>query len=137
MAQHLGFDIEYHYSSTKGGILIPVALAVGDTFVESEARVDTGAEHYLFERDVADALGLEVEGGRPMRMRTLTGSLLSFGHEVTLQTFDLSFFVTVYFAQDYGLARNLLGRQGWLQLVHIGLRDYEETLYLSAYEGTQ
>ncbi|MBA3600708.1 MAG: hypothetical protein H0W45_05610 [Acidobacteria bacterium] len=37
----------------------------------------------------------------------------------------------VYFAESYAVKRNLLGRQGWLQLVKIGLDDYKSELYLS------
>jgi len=37
----------------------------------------------------------------------------------------------VYFAEDYSLNRNLLGRQGWLQLIRIGLDDYKSEIYIS------
>jgi hypothetical protein len=69
-------------------------------------------------------------------METLTGVFKAYGHEVTLVTFDLAFEVMVYFAADYGLSRNLLGRNGWLQQVRLGLCDYDEMLYVSAYDET-
>jgi hypothetical protein len=69
-----------------------------------------------------------------LKLETLTGSFLTFGHEVTLVTLGLAFEVMVYFAEDYGLSRNLLGRNGWLQQVRLGLCDYEEMLYLSPYD---
>jgi len=68
-----------------------------------------------------------------MRMRTLTGEFPSYGHEVTLQTFDFAFDAIAYFAADYDIPRNLLGRHGWLQMLRLGLIDYDETLYLSPY----
>lgn len=67
-------------------------------------------------------------------METLTGVFKTYGHEVNLNTLDLVFAVTVYFAADYGLSRNLLGRNGWLQQVNLGLCDYDEMLYISPYD---
>jgi len=40
---------------------------------------------------------------------------------------------TVYFAKDYNFNRNILGRQGWLDRVRLGLIDYDGKLYLSEY----
>lgn len=61
------------------------------------------------------------------------GVLLAFGHSVTLSTFDWEFDSLVYFARDYNLPRNLLGREGWLQKVRLAVVDYDAELYLSPY----
>ncbi|MGH9751482.1 MAG: hypothetical protein ACREA2_01755 [Blastocatellia bacterium] len=39
----------------------------------------------------------------------------------------------VYFTKYPNLPRNLLGRQGWLRNLKLGVIDYENLLYLSAY----
>lgn len=39
------------------------------------------------------------------------------------------------FAKYPGLQRNLLGRQGWLRNLRLGLIDYDNLLYLSAYDA--
>jgi hypothetical protein len=36
----------------------------------------------------------------------------------------------VYFAESYSIRRSLLGRQGWLQLVLLGLDDYNSAAIL-------
>jgi hypothetical protein len=41
---------------------------------------------------------------------------------------------TVYFAADEAFTRNVLGRQGWLNVIRLGLVDYEGKLYLSHYD---
>jgi len=44
----------------------------------------------------------------------------------------------VYFSADTSFTRNVLGRQGWLDRIKLGLVDYEEKLYLSDYtEATE
>jgi hypothetical protein len=67
-------------------------------------------------------------------MTTLAGGLVAFGHEITLQTLGLTFQTFVYFSADYPIHRNILGRQGWLQLVRLAIIDYDNELYLSPYD---
>ena len=40
----------------------------------------------------------------------------------------------VFFAEDENFRRNVLGRNGWLDRVVIGINDYDGKLYLSRYE---
>lgn len=134
MLHQLNYRIRQVYQTSKGGISIPVVLTAGSLFVEGDAKIDTGSEYCLFQRRLADALELDLENGHQIQMETLAGIFTAYGHEVTLQTFDLAFDALVYFAADYGIPRNLLGRNGWLQQVRLGLNDYDETLYLSAYD---
>ncbi len=77
---------------------------------------------------------VEIETGTPKTLSTLTGRLRAFGHEMVLQTLGLEFQTFVYFAKSYEVRRNILGRQGWLQLVRLGLVDYDSELYLSPYD---
>jgi hypothetical protein len=134
MTQQLSFPINYRYDSSKGGITIPATVSVGNLTVDCFAKVDTGAEFCLFQRTIADLLQLDLATGEPIRFSTLTGNFVAYGHEVTLQTFGLTFDAMVYFAESHSVTRNLLGRHGWLQRVQLGLRDYEEMLYLDDYE---
>lgn len=134
MLQNLTFEISHEYSSAGGGIWIPAYLTVGNVTIDCEAKIDTGAEYCVFQRALGDALGLEIEQGHLLTMNSVNGTTRTYGHEVELSTFGLAFYVMVYFAEDYSLSRNLLGRNGWLQQVKFAVVDYEETLYLSAYE---
>jgi hypothetical protein len=131
----LTFDEEYRYEDDEEGIPISVTLTYGDQIVLTEAKVDPGSAICLFTHEVGVALDVPIEQGDPIILRSLTGSLDAFGHEVTLQTGQLVFQSTVYFAKYPGLPRNLLGRRGWLRNLRLGLIDYDNLLYLSAYES--
>jgi hypothetical protein len=78
-----------------------------------------------------EKLGLDVEFGIPQPMGSLTGTLDTFGHEITIQTFDLAFQSIIYFAKYPGLPRNLLGRIGWLRYLRLAIIDYESKIFLS------
>jgi hypothetical protein len=127
--QQISFRQSYYYPTEKEGITLRAELQANQRRLEVETKLDTGAAFCLFERNYAEGLGIEVESGYKRRLHTPTGSFDAYGHEVTLKTLDLEFDLTVFFAADYAIQRNLLGRN-WLRLVRLGLVDYEGLLYL-------
>lgn len=134
MTHHLDFSISYRYDSSKGGITVPAVVTAAGVSVDCFAKIDTGAEFCLFQRTLADLLKLDLPSGQPIRFNTLAGNFVAYGHEVTLKTFGIIFDATVYFAESHSVTRNLLGRNGFLQNVQLGLRDHDELLYLSKYD---
>jgi hypothetical protein len=50
-----------------------------------------------------------------------------------INVLGVELFSTVYFAEEESFTRNVLGRQGWLDHVKLGLIDYEGKLLLSEY----
>lgn len=131
----LSFSETIRYKASITGISIPVMLAYGQQAFWTDAKVDPGAEVCLFKHEEGRKLGLLVERGIPITLGTLAGSVEAFGHEVTLQTGELIFQSTVvYFAKYPNLPRNILGRRGWLRNLKLAVIDYDNLLYLSAYD---
>ncbi len=135
MAYQLEFKLRHEYDSRVEGITIKAELRLAERLVVAEAKVDPGAQLCLFQRELAEQLEIDVESGYRIRLSTLTGGLTAYGHTVKLATLGLEFDSLVYFAADYGLPRNLLGREGWLQKVRLAVIDYDSTLYLSPYDN--
>lgn len=129
------FTEEWRYEDDELGIPLQVTLTYAGRTIEVTAKVDTGAAVCVFSNDVGLALGIPVEQGIPQRLGGMTGSLEAFGHEVTLQTGNITMQSLIYFAKYPGLPRNLLGRQGWLRNLKLGVIDYDNLLYLSAYSA--
>jgi predicted aspartyl protease len=99
--------------------------------------VDTGAEYCLFDRGIADALGIDVESGMPLSLATVNGEFEAYGHELTLTVFDIEVDAVVYFFESPVMTRNVLGRNGWLNRVRLGLVDHDALIYLSAYDSRE
>lgn len=129
----LTFNQKHRYPDDEEGISISIKLTYGDQTIRVDAKVDPGAAVCLFTNEVGLKLGIPIEHGIPIRLGSLGGSLDAFGHEVTLQTGEIAFQSFVYFAKYPNVPRNLLGRQGWLRNLKLGLIDYDNLLYLSAY----
>ena len=133
MSYSLNFSKRYKYDSRENGITLEVQLTHNNLIVDADAKVDTGAQVCLFARELGEKLELQIESGVPIQLATLAGSMMAYGHEITLETIGLSFQTVIYFSEFENLPRNLLGRQGWLQLVRLGIIDYDEEIYLSPY----
>lgn len=133
--KQLNFHQEHRYKDDEDGIPLGVTLIYQGAILDVTAKVDPGAAICLFSYENGLDLGIPIEEGEPIRLGTLNGYLEAFGHEVTLQTGDIAFQSFVYFAKYPGLQRNLLGRRGWLRNLRLGLIDYDNLLYLSAYDS--
>jgi predicted aspartyl protease len=137
MATQLTFSERVDYCHSQEGVTLYVKLISGGQETQVEAKVDTGAAVCLFSLEVAEELGIDVESGFSFALGGFGGSLEAFGHEVVLQTGDIAFESVVYFVNFPGLPRNLLGRQGWLRNLRLAVVDYDQVLYLNAYESPQ
>ncbi len=129
----VSFDEIYFYDTLKVGITVSVILSSAEDFVDFEAKIDTGASFCVFERKQAERLNLDVESGDHLRISTATGSFEAYGHEISLMVMGIDTYSKVYFAKEESFTRNVLGRQGFLDRVKLGLIDYEGKLLLSAY----
>jgi len=135
MSIQLNFTEEVTYDENSAGITIFISLHYRGRDLRAEAKVDTGAEVCLFTNETGHRLGVRIEQGMPITLHTLAGPIEAFGHEVTLQTGNIHFQSTVYFAKYPGLPRNILGRRGWLRNLKLAVVDYDNLLYLSDYDS--
>ncbi len=130
----VNFENFLEYDTSLTGISLDVTLKLSEKAVGFIAKIDTGADHCIFERQFGEELGLIIENGIPQRFSTATGVFLAFGHNLTLITNDLEFDSYVFFYENDHQKTNVLGRFGWLDRIMLGVIDYEGKLYLSRYK---
>jgi predicted aspartyl protease len=129
----ISFDKVLEYNTLKTGITVLVVLGDGENTVDFEAKVDTGATHCVFERKHAERLGIDVESGDLIHFETAAGEFDAYAHDVGLSVLEIENYTRVCFAKEETFTRNVLGRQGFLDRVKLGLIDYEGKLLLSKY----
>ncbi len=135
MAYELSFSHFFTYDAGLPGIEVDIALQVRGEVISFPAKIDTGSTCCIFKRAHGETLGLDIETGIEIVVSTATGYFSAFGHFVTMMVGDFDFDVMVYFAKDYAFNRNVLGRNGFLNQIQIGLIDYEGKLFLSRYNS--
>jgi len=131
---HLDFVTVHSYSDSNGIVTCPVRLRSGTGSVRIFPTIDTGASDCLFERKWGDWLGLDIEAGEDRIFHTATGPLHTFGHIVQIVAFDIAIESMVYFFADPAINKNLLGRNGFLDRLRLGLVHYDRELYLAPYD---
>jgi hypothetical protein len=128
---HLKFDWRHEYKNSFG-LDLPVSLRLGLRVIDLLAKIDTGAEFCIFERAYGEQLGLTIEDGHQQLLAVATGGRFrTFGHAVTLEFLGCSIDSVVFFAEDPGFRRNVLGRNGWLNQCRIAIVDHDQLLYVS------
>lgn len=130
----LEFARVYDYSGDAESIVLPVVLRLGSKLMRVAASVDTGASFCLFGAEIAEALGLELEGGIPQRFQTANSAFHAFGHEGELTVMGVSTSSLVYFFADPTIDKNVLGRIGWLDRVRFALIHHDSMAYLAPYD---
>lgn len=113
---------------------MPVRLVIGEVWVETEAKLDTGSSHSVFAREIGEALGIVVSAGEPMRLVTVNGAFLAYGHTLAIRAIEQQLEAMVYFAAEYGFPRNVLGRRGFIDRLRLGIVDYDGVLLASDYD---
>jgi hypothetical protein len=129
--ESIDFNQMFSYDTLKVGITVPVILSFFDKFTKIEAKVDTGSSFCVFERIHGENIGLEIESGFRETFSTVTAPFVAYGHEITLSVLGIETTSTVYFAESEYFTRNVLGRQGWLDRIKLGLIDNEGKLFLN------
>jgi len=131
----LEFEKLIDYDAGLDGISLNVELRLGENSTNFVAKIDTGSTFCVFQRAHGAALGLDIEKGFLRRISTAVGSFSAHAHGITIVTNEFEFDSWVFFAADDGFRVNVLGRNGWLNRVIIGINDYDGKLYLSRYEN--
>src|ERR1039458_9782861 len=122
-----------------GSLLYHFAVAIDDLdahithVVRGEDHLSNTPKQVLL-LDAAKAVGLAIESGERRTLSTLTGTLVAYGHEVSLRVLGLDFELVAYFYESPAFRRSVLGRTGWLPTTRLGIVDYDQMLYLSRYD---
>ena len=59
----------------------------------------------------------------------------AFGHSISLEVLGISIEATVFFFGNERIQKNVLGRNGWLNRIRLGLVDYDQRLFLAPYDS--
>lgn len=134
MAHKIVYQHRFTYDVDNAEIILPVIVDANGHRVSVIAAIDTGSTLCLFQREVAEKLGIRVEDGIKDYVSAMGTIIRVYGHEASLTIGDLAVNLFIYFPEFQQIPRNLLGRQGFLRRLRFGLNDYEGLLYLSHYD---
>jgi hypothetical protein len=80
LSHQLSFKLLYLYNTIESGITLEVVLGTDNKEQRVAAKLDTGASFCIFQREYAEALGLDVASGERISIGTATGTFIAYGH---------------------------------------------------------
>lgn len=95
--------------------VIPIRLHGPDGGILTRALVDSGARISLFQADLAQAIGVNVESGEPIYLEGIGGRILGYTHTLTCGTDGHTFTGRIAFSGELLISFNLPGRQGFFE----------------------
>jgi hypothetical protein len=102
------------------------------TAIEVDAYLDSGAGKSLFDGQIARAIGLDLNKGRPQSYSSTAGySVNARLHQAIISHPDLGQHSLEVGFSDQEIRRNLLGRD-FFALMQIGFREMLFTFYVTA-----
>ena len=110
------------------GLWVAVSPPEGGGELELQCHLDSGAELSLFDGEIAQGIGLELQAGAAQNYSTSSGTTLTARvHRVRLSHEELGEHELRVGFSEQRLARNLLGRD-FFNLFRIGFRERESIL---------
>ncbi len=135
MSWNFSFSTPIHLDEDESGIYVTALLSVAGREVEINGYLDTGAAYCVIPRWAGERLGLNVESGQSITMRTGGGPMPTYLHYATITISTLTFEdVPICVAKYSAFDRCLLGRAGWLQKVRMNLITYDNVVYLNLHD---
>lgn len=125
--------LEFEYRKYKSNYYPLVTLRVSRLGKETgcEALLDSGSNYSLFQTEIAESLGIPIERGRRISIKTVSGEMPIFIHKITLQLLEKEFECEVGFVRGMGTSLNLLGRIGVFENHEITFKEKEKKLMLN------
>ncbi|HLC80675.1 retropepsin-like domain-containing protein [Candidatus Woesearchaeota archaeon] len=109
---------------------IPVILKVNEREIKIHAIIDSGSEISLFDKNLAERLGINYQLTRDIKnMNGVSGRLLVYIHQLTITVGDKTFSCRIGFFDERTTSHNLLGRQGFFENFKITFDEKNKKIF--------
>ena len=110
--------------------IIPITLIRNGRAIDTYALLDSGASVSLFQSEMAEALGLELEEGETVELGGIGGSIPGFQHVVTVSVGTVVIDCHIVFSRRYTGSFNIIGRQDFFRRFLITFDEVNEEVIL-------
>jgi hypothetical protein len=123
--------MQFPYAQIKPGLFGPIVRVEiqGDTWMEFEAFVDTGASFSIFHAEVAKMLNIKHWRGKLVFVTVGDGgSIPVYEHRLKVRFSEKEFFANIGFSSRLGVGVNLIGREDFFEKFRICFNDRDKVL---------
>ena len=121
---------KYYYNGEGYFPEIPLYISTGNKKLKLQALIDSGATISVFKDEVADQLGIKIEGGREIYLGGVGGRIKGYVHTLEVEIAGKKFICPVVFSHEYLVSFNLLGRETFFRQFKIIFEEKDNLLKL-------
>lgn len=113
--------MKFRYKKYGPGILrpvIPIEVIYQDRFTQYEVLVDSGADFCIFDAQIGEILGINIEDGFPAYVSGITGALETYYiHPITIKVGGWPFHIKAGFLPNIArLGYGVVGQKGFFDI---------------------
>lgn len=125
-------NIFLYQSDVRGNLfpLLPLSIKYKNKSNDYYALIDSGATISMFKADVADYLGINIEKGQEIIMRSINGLLRGYLHIVKIFVGRKQFPCKIIFSRDQETSFNILGRNSFFEKFKITFDEAKKSVTL-------
>lgn len=110
--------------------LIPISIRYGKNKMDYFALIDSGATISIFKTDIASKLGINIEKGKEISMRSVTGWIMGYVHNLDIKVGGKLIKCDIVFSNDYQASINILGRSCFFEKFKITFDEKNKSVIL-------
>lgn len=125
--------ISYPYQRSTNGNYFPIIdlkLYYKKIFLKTSALIDSGATISIFQEEVADELGIDIEGGKKTYLGGVGGRIKGYIHTLDVEIAAKRFLCPIVFSREYLVSFSLLGREAFFPKFTIIFEEKEKFIRL-------
>ena len=120
----------YIYSWDKLFPMIPIKLSFGKGKIKTEALVDSGANISIFQKNIAEYLGIKIEEGKSISLQGVGAKIRGYIYQVILEVDRVKFSCKIVFSNKLTTSVNILGREDFFEHFEVTFNEKKKYLIL-------
>ena len=114
--------------------IIDIVLTKDNNSIKTDAIVDSGAILSIFQGNIAEYLGLEIEDGKEQLFQGIGGKITGYMHSIKVKIDSAEFPCRIAFSNELAMSLNIIGRESFFDRFRITFDEKIKKLILESGE---
>jgi len=125
-------EFPYVLKKDKYYPIIDAILSKDNNSIKTDAIVDSGAILSIFQGNIAEYLGIELEKGKEQLFQGIGGKIIGYIHNLTMKINEIELSCKVAFSNELTTSLNIVGRESFFDRFLITFDEQNKKLILQS-----
>lgn len=127
-------EFPYVFKKDRHYPIIDLILKNDNNSIKTDAIVDSGAIMSIFQGNIADYIGLDIEKGQEKLFQGIGGKITGYIHSVIVQVDNVKFSCKIAFSNELTTSLNIVGRESFFDRFLITFDERNKKLILESWQ---